>query len=249
MRPTTRAAAFCLLILAPAADAARADDAPPPGWVDLSKLDAWKGQAKGWSTVGAARLDPADPRRLATEPGAGIICNAPKGGVPNIVSREDFGDVEVHLEFFLPKGSNSGIKFQAVYEIQLFDSHGVAAPKGTDSGAVYPRSELLPKYHHIDGGHPPLVNAALPAGEWQTLDATFIAPRFDADGKKVADARISATLNGQKVQDDLKVDTPTGNNYRMKEKPTGPLLLQADHGPVAFRNLRARRLDAAKPAP
>ena len=247
MRPTTRTAATCLVLLAlatPTSTPARADDAPGGDWIDLNRPDAWKNRAKGWATAAAARLDAQDPKRLATEPGSALLCNGPAGKVPNISTVEEFGDVEVRFDFLLPRGSNSGIKFQEVYEVQLFDSHGVMEPKGTDSGGVYPRSELKPKYHHIDEGHPPLVNAALPAGEWQTLEATFIAPRFDRDGKKVADARISATLNGRKVQDDLKVDTPTGNNHRNKEKATGPLLLQGDHGPVAIRNMRARRLDA-----
>jgi len=245
MRPTLRLASTLAIFasLALTFEPASADG-PDGGWVDLSKLSAWKGPAQGWSTVGDAKLDHKDPKRLAAEGGTGVICNGPNGRVPNIVTIEDFGDVEVHLEFFLPKGSNSGIKFQGVYEIQLVDSHGVKEPKGTDSGGVYPRSEDKPKYHHIDGGHPPMVNAALPAGQWQALDAVFLAPRFDSEGVKIADARITATLNGRKVQDNLKVETPTGSAYRDKEKPTGPLLLQADHGPVAFRNIRARRLEA-----
>ncbi len=233
----------CLVPPVWAAGPARADDPVPEGWSDLSHLSAWKGDAKGWSTVGLARLDTADPKRLATEPGTGIICNGPIGKVPNIMTKADFGNVEVHLEFFLPKGSNSGLKFQGVYEIQLFDSNGVKEPKGTDLGGVYPRSEAKPKYHHIDDGYPPLINAALPAGTWQTLDATFIAPQFDSAGTKVADARITARINGQPVQENLKVTTPTGAAHKNKEKPTGPLLLQADHGPVAFRNLRARPVE------
>ena len=219
-------------------------DEPGAGWVDLSNLAAWKGDAQGWTTVGAAKLDTKDPKRLAVEPGSGIINNGPVGHIPNIVTKRSFGDVEVHIEYFLPKNSNSGIKFQGVYEIQMFDSFGKQKFTGSDNGGVYPRSELKPKYHHIDDGYAPLVNASLPPGEWQTLDATFTAPRFDERGDKIADARISATLNGQKVQDNLKVTTPTGNAHHDKEKPTGPLLLQADHGPVAFRNIRARPVAA-----
>ena len=198
--------------------------------------------------MGDVRLDPKEPKKLAAEPGSAAIYNGPAGKAKDLTSKETFGDVELHAEFVVPKGSNSGIKFQAVYEVQIFDSFGVKAPKGTDSGAVYPRSELKPKYHHIDDGHPPLVNASKAPGEWQTLELTFIAPRFDASGQKVADARITAILNGQKVQDDRKVECPTGSNWRKKEVPTGPILLQGDHGPVSFRNVRpaGRRLRMEK---
>jgi len=244
MRPTLRPAATLIVLTWACSAFGATGDASDEGWVDLSKLSAWKGATPGWSTVGGVKLDVKDPKRLAAEGGKGVICNGPNGRVPNLVSVEQFGDVEVHLEFFLPKGSNSGLKFQGIYEIQLFDSHGVKEPRGTDSGGVYPRSEEKPQYHHIDGGHPPMVNAALPAGMWQTLDAVFLAPKFNPEGVKIANARITATLNGRKIHDNTNVETPTGSAHRDKEKSTGPLLLQADHGPVAFRNIRARRLDA-----
>jgi hypothetical protein len=213
-------------------------------WVDLMPLDAWKAPVEGWSTVGSVGLDPKDPKKLAAEAGSGVIYNGPTGRGKNLISKETFGDVEMHVEFNVPKGSNSGVKFQAVYEVQIFDSFGVKKLKGSDSGGVYPRSEEKPKYHHIDDGYAPLVNASKPPGEWQVLDLTFIAPKFDASGKKTASARITAVLNGQTVQDNLEVPCPTGANWKNPEKPTGPILIQADHGPVAFRNLKARRLQA-----
>jgi 3-keto-disaccharide hydrolase len=211
-------------------------------WVELTGLEAWQPPIEGWSTVGSARLDPGNPKKLAVEPGTGIISNDSNGKARNLISKETFGDVELHLEFNVPKGSNSGVKFQAVYEVQIFDSFGARTLKGSDSGGVYPRSEEKPKYHHIDDGHAPLVNASKPPGEWQTLDLTFLAPRFDPAGKKVASARITAILNGKTVQDNLEVLTPTGAAWKNKEQPTGPILLQADHGPVAFRNIKARHL-------
>jgi hypothetical protein len=245
MRPPTRlapllAVVLLILVLAPRG---RTDEG---AWLDLTGLDAWKSPVSGWSTVGSVGLDPKNPKALAAEPGSGVIYNGPTGRAKNLISKETFGDVEMHVEFNVPKGSNSGVKFQAVYEVQIFDSFGAKKLKGSDCGGVYPRSEEKPRYHHIDDGHPPLVNASLAPGEWQTLDLTFLAPRFDASGKKIASARITAILNGKTVQDNLEVETPTGAAWKNKEQPTGPILLQADHGPVAFRNLKARGL-ARKP--
>ena len=236
-----RASAVLVGILALALGSGRAI-AGEEGWIDLSTLDAWKSPIEGWAEAGSVAVDPLDNGKLTSEAGRGVFTNAPAGHARNLESKETFGDVAVHLEFFIPKGSNSGIKFQSIYEIQIFDSHGVKTLRGSDSGGVYPRSEQFPLYHHLDNGYPPLVNACRPAGEWQELDLTFIAPRFNAQGEKIADARVSATLNGQKVQDDRKVACPTGSNWKAREKPTGPLLLQADHGPVAFRNVKARKL-------
>ena len=167
------------------------------------------------------------------------IVNGMTGKTRNLLSKEDFGDVEAHFEFQVPKGSNSGVKFEGFYEIQISDSFGVAKPTASHCGGIYPRAEMLPRYHYIDEGTPPRVNAARPAGEWQTLDVIFRAPRFDADGKKIKNARFDkVVLNGQVIHEDVDVKTPTGHVWRLKEVARGPILLQGDHGPVAFRNIR-----------
>jgi hypothetical protein len=213
------------------------------GWVELSGLDVWKGKSTGWEVVGGAALNPKNPRGLVGTSGSGVVFNGEGGRGVNLVSKQDFGDVEAHLEFLIPKGSNSGVKFEGVYEIQIFDSHDVKKLTASHCGGIYPRAELLPRYHHIDEGYPPKVNACKPPGEWQTLDVVFHAPKFDASGKKVANARFdSVKLNGQVVQENQEVPSPTGNVWREKEHPTGPILLQGDHGPVAFRNVRVRPL-------
>lgn len=239
-----RFAALGLLTLTLSPGAAAADDAPS-GWVELSGLDVWRGKPAGWEVVGDVALKPGDVKHLTANPGSGTLFNGPAGRAPNLISRESFGDVEAHLEFLVPRGSNSGVKFEGVYEIQIFDSYGVKKLTASHCGGVYPRAELLPRYRHIDEGYPPKVNACKPPGEWQTLDVVFRAPKFDADGKKTANARfVSVKLNGQTVQEDLDVPTPTGHVWREKEHPTGPLLLQGDHGPVAFRHVRVRPLPA-----
>jgi hypothetical protein len=212
--------------------------------MDLSQsLDVWKGPTKDWMFAGSVMPDPGNPKRLAAEPGKGILVNSPKGRARDLVTRQKFGDVEVHVEFLIPRGSNSGVKLEGQYEIQILDSYGKKNLTGDDCGGIYPRAEPKPRYHHIDKGVPPRVNAAKPAGEWQALDIVFRAPRFDGQGKKVANARfVRVVLNGEVVQEDVEVKYPTGHAWHDPESPAGPLLLQGDHGPVAFRNVRVRPL-------
>jgi hypothetical protein len=215
--------------------------------VDDKGLHGLKTPTGDWQPAAAVTLDPKDPRKFKIEPGAGIFVNGPKGKTTNLLTKQNFGDQEVHVEFCIPKGANSGIKFHAVYEIQIFDSWGVTRKlTGSDCGGIYPRAEPEPKYHHIDDGIAPRVNACRPPGEWQTLDAIFLAPRFDAAGAKVANARlVKAVLNDQIIHEDVELKTPTGNNWSKKEKATGPFFLQSDHGPVAFRNVKIRPYVAA----
>jgi hypothetical protein len=173
-----------------------------------------------------------------------VLINGPTGRTRNLLSTQEFGDIEAHFEFLIPKGSNSGVKLQGLYEIQIVDSQAAQKLTGSDCGGIYPRAELLPRYHHLDDGYPPKVNAARPAGEWQSLDLVFKAPRFDQSGKKLSNARFEKVLlNGQLVQANVELAAPTGHAWRLPEVRRGPVLLQADHGPVAFRNIRVRPLE------
>src|SRR5947209_1408504 len=123
--------AFAAVWIAPALALAAGDDRETKksgeGWVELigsEGLDAWKAPRTNWETVGATSLKTDDPKRLAATPGSGVVYNGPGGRAVNLISRESFGDVEAHVEFMVPKGSNSGVKFEGVYEIQIFDSYG-----------------------------------------------------------------------------------------------------------------------------
>jgi hypothetical protein len=233
-------AAFAVLIFAPVATA---DDS---AWIELSNpkaISVWKGKFDGWAFAESVGLNEKNPKTLAFKGDGLILVNCEKGRARDLVTAQSFTDVELHAEFLIAKGSNSGVKFHAVYEIQIQDSFGATDLTGDTCGGVYPRAELKPKYHHIDKGIAPKVNACKPAGEWQTLDATFLSPRFDKDGKKTANAKIvKATLNGQVIHENQELLTPTGNNWTKKEVAAGPILLQGDHGPVAFRNVKVREL-------
>jgi Domain of Unknown Function (DUF1080) len=217
------------------------------GWIDLigdHGFERWRAPTGDWIEGGAARPDPQKPTKLKSEPGNGTLVNGVTGKTRNLVSARDFTDIEAHLEFMIPKGANSGIKFEGLYEIQIFDSFGIAKPTASHCGGIYPRAELLPKYHYLDQGTPPRVNAAKPQGQWQSLDVVFRAPRFGPDGKKIKNARFDkVVLNGQLIHEGVELKTPTGHAWRLKERASGPILLQGDHGPVAFRNIRIRPLE------
>ena len=201
-------------------------------------LTGWRKPAGEWKAVGAVKLDPADNKKFAAEPGEGVLVNNPQDRTVNLLTEIEHGDVEAHIEFVVPKGSNSGIYFQGRYEIQVLDSWGVEKLKYGDCGGVYAScSEPKPDFT----GRPPSVNASKPPGEWQTFDIVFRAPRFDGNGKKIQNARfIKVTHNGQVVHENVEVPRPTCAAHWLDEKPTGPILLQGDHGPVAYRNLRIK---------
>jgi hypothetical protein len=204
-------------------------------------LTGWRPPAGAWQVVGAVALDKEDQKHFAPTPGKGVLLNSPTNNTVNLLTQEEYGDVEAHIEFVVPKNSNSGVYFQGRYEIQVFDSFGVKTPKYNDCGGVYGScSGRAPEFP----GRGPNVNASKPPGEWQSFDVVFRAPRFDAKGKKIEDAKfVKVTHNGQVIHENVEVPRPTCAARALDEKPLGPLMLQGDHGPVAYRNLRLRKLD------
>lgn len=239
-----RLATLCLLFASPILAA------EPANWEELLQAgpdSPWKMIDERWILSKEVTLDSTKPKLLKADSATGNIwVNGTTGRVRDLHTRKSYGDCEVHVEFLLGQKSNSGIKFHDVYEIQLVDSAGTPMDKlsGDSCGGIYPRAELKPRYHHIDKGIAPKLNAAKPAGEWQTLSVVFRAPRFDSTGKKVENAKIiQATLNGQRIHENQELATPTGNNWSKPEHPTGSFMLQADHGPVAFRNVKIRSLN------
>jgi len=130
----------------------------------------------------------------------------------DLVSERSFQDMKLHLEFNVDAKSNSGVYLRGRYEIQILDNPD--ARMALDShgcGALY--SRVAPK-----------LDAAKPAGEWQTYDITFV-------GRK-----LEIVLNGQKIVDTV-VEGITGGALNPFEGEPGPLMLQGDHGKVRFRNI------------
>lgn len=151
-------------------------------------------------------------------------------GTSDLVTRENFGDGLYHVEFMTPAmptatgqaRGNSGVYLQGRYEVQVLDSYGLELGLG-DCGSIYGKKIAA-------------VNASRRPERWQSYDIEFKAPRFDAAGKKSANARLSAWHNGIQIHADVEVDGPTTAGEE-GENATGPLLLQ-DHGnPVRYRNV------------
>lgn len=219
------------------------------GWRPLlngKDLAGWRGQTPGenqWHTTAAIMWDRLlGPTRLTAVPGrvpGGTMLNG-NGRTVNLVTEEKFGDMELYLEFMIPKGSNSGVYLHGLYEVQVFDSYGSSEPvTSSDCGGIYHR--------WIEnkgvGGSAPSRNASRRPGEWQSFYIWFRAPRFDASGKKTENARfIRVVHNGLSIQSDVEVEGGTRAHMEIPEAATNPLMLQGDHGPVAYRNMYWRPL-------
>jgi hypothetical protein len=161
-------------------------------------------------------------------------------GSGSIVTREKFGDVQLHVEFATPASGrgfsqdrgNSGVRFMDRYEVQVLDSYQNVTYADGQAAAIY-------------GEYPPLVNAARKPGEWQTYDIVFEAPKFNGT-TLVAPAYITVFWNGVLVQHRRPVmgstsATTTQHAYTPHDAEL-PLALQDHAHPVRYRNVWIRRL-------
>ncbi len=209
-------------------------------------LNAWRinnsdtKETADWTTTKSVQINKQDLKRLHYSANKGnILINGPTGKTEHILTKEEYGDIELHLEFMISEESNSGIYFMGRYEIQIKDSWKDEEPGPHTSGAVYPRWDTSqPEGQEGYDGHIPRVNASRKPGEWEVFNITFRAPRFDQQGNKTQDAEfVKVVQNGTLVHEHASISGPTRGAIFEDEGPTGPLLLQGDHGPVAYKNI------------
>jgi hypothetical protein len=216
------------------------------GWKPLLNgrdLDGWylKESGKGeWTATRAVFWAGPDAAAqfVPTSTSGDRIVNGPTGGTSNLITKEKFGDFELYVEFMIAATHNSGVLLHGLYEIQIKDTYGVEPMKMSDSGGIYSRWEGA----KLAGGAAPRVNASRPAGQWQSFHIWFQSPRFDAAGKKIANAKVVRMLyNGVLIHENVEIEQRTPS-LDIPEAPTNPLMLQGDQGPVAFRNIYIRPL-------
>lgn len=148
---------------------------------------------------------------------------------------EHFGDFDLHIEYMLTPGANSGIfirkqpgdEVMRGFELQVLDDFGEAPTRNT-SAAIYDVAT-------------PMFNMSKPAGEWNSLD---IALR----GKQLV-----VYMNRWLVlyTDLSQMKTPLGKfEYAFNDLPlTGMLALQDHGGEVWYRNIRIHPFKQSAPLP
>lgn len=220
--------------------AANAQPRLPLQPMSLESLAAFDKPGENWKLAGTVQADRHIRHDLVISPGTGILVNQPSEGArTNLYTNWSHGDIELELEFMMPRGSNSGIYLQGRYEVQLLDSWKRPQVTFGDVGGIYQRWDESRQQGFE--GRPPRLNASRAPGLWQKLHILFEAPEYDANGRKTRNARFAqVTLNGSVIQENVTVSGPTRAAGFDDEAPTGPLMIQGDHGPVAFRNFSYR---------
>ncbi|MFJ3553111.1 family 16 glycoside hydrolase [Streptomyces sp. NPDC090114] len=201
--------------------------------LDLLSVDRHGGAVELFDGDGTDRWQHTDGRPVEwpVADGAMEVCCG------DIRTKNSYDDFRLHVEYWLPElppdvtgqdRANSGVYLQDRYELQILDSYGDTTPDTNEAGAIYLKKA-------------PDVNAARAPETWQSYDFVFHAARYDAEGEKTADARVTVVWNGKKVHDDVTIDSPTGGGAA--EGPAAGAIRLQDHGnKVRYRNIRIEPL-------
>lgn len=243
--------------------------AAAPTWVTYpfngKNLDGWEAKGKTeeankWR-VGTAELDPADPSRIVLKEGGSDLVNVvpPRTyHMADLVSMTRWSDCRIEIEVMVPKGSNSGIYVMGT-EIQVLDGiNNRTSPRG-NMGAVYgvrgpsyfPAKWLELDYHTKDKAKEQewiawmksdeytkcLSKVLKPPGEWQKFVIEVDLGGVDPATKATRPAGFRRVeLNGVVIQENVDL----GKGPRAPGSVT--LMLQGNHGPVAYRNIKVTPL-------
>ncbi|MGB3587305.1 MAG: DUF1080 domain-containing protein [Tunicatimonas sp.] len=197
-----------------------------PEWQDLSSLDAWRNY----------KADTLSDRWQVED---GSIMLVEKGG-GTIVTKEEYDNFELEMEWKISKGGNSGLFFNVIES----DDLGPAWHSG-------PEYQLLDNERHKDAQirkhragdnydvQQSTVETVKPAGEWNTTRLVVNGNQVEhyLNGEKVVEYEL-----GSQAWQDSVANSKFGELPMYGKADKGRIALQ-DHGDqVWFRNIRIREM-------
>lgn len=187
-----------------------------------------------WQPVAAVELK-ADQLLAVEGEGSDLLLSA-AGEVENLLGNVYLGDTVLTLEFMLSEAAQAAVYLQGRY--------GVILSADKLAGGIMPRWDG--EQNTMLDAVAPLSQAAKEAGQWQTLEIRFRAPRYDDASRKAEQALIlEARLNGQTVLKNHLLPGFTEGSVNPWETTSGPTMLRVLKGQLALRNLQTRRADFA----
>jgi hypothetical protein len=160
-------------------------------------------------------------------------------GQADLITRKEYENFELKLDWKIPIGGNSGIIFGVREDTTYTDTFltGMEMQVLDDKGA-----EDNKKPNHLAGSLYDMIaplHPAKPAGEWNSVIISKLNGRltFWMNSQKVVEVQI-----GSKEWDELLQKSKFNSWKAFATYPKGHIALQ-DHGAaVAFRNIRIRKL-------
>ena len=188
---------------------------------DGKDLAGWRQPTGTWSVAKTVSLDAADPEKFSIAPGQGVLLNCASGHTVDLITEQEFGDMEAHVEFCITRHSNSGIYLMGRYEIQVYDSFGVDKDKypGIECGGIYPR---WINEQDVEGHSPSSTPASRP-GNGRLSTSPFARPVLTpAAGRSPTRRVVKVVHNGKVIHENVELNGPTRGPMWEDEKANRP---------------------------
>ncbi|HPA18525.1 MAG TPA: DUF1080 domain-containing protein [Verrucomicrobiae bacterium] len=194
------------------------------GWHGLNPHQIYRLQEEKKETARKAMLEEF-PKHWRVENGE--LVNGGTG--PYATTDEDFGDIELLVDYRTVPGADSGIYLRGTPQVQIWDINQPDDPKKPDrhprlgSGGLFNNTPKTP-------GRDPIVVADKPFDQWNTFRIRQIG-----------------ALTWVWLNDKLVVNGAAMENYPDKTKPLpgkGPIMLQTHGGEIRWRNIFVRKIHA-----
>jgi hypothetical protein len=226
---------FISLVAALSIAAEAAAQSPPNTLTDAEKAAGWKLLFDGKTTAGW-RAYGADTMPSGWQAVDGILTRVSRAA--DIITKEQYGDFELTLDWKLEPRGNSGLFYRAVEGLEWI-YHGAPEYALLDDAGHNDGKNVLTSAGSVHSVYAPPRGVVKPAGEWNTS-------RVVAKG-----THIEHWLNGQKVVEyeqgsadwAKRVAASKFANWPMYGKSMrGHIGLQEHGGRAEFRNIKIREL-------
>ncbi len=195
-------------------------------------------QENDWSFAGNVVFDLHEEGSISQESGKDILWCQPEGSSPSTISTGiNHGDIDLSFEFMLSPKAMAEVRLMDTYAIMLNDSWGKEEASMLTCGTLF-TSSLDNDGLTIESTE----NVCKAPGLWQHLYIQFRAPRVDAEGKILQEAKITQMrLNNVQIHKNISVSYRNGLDRGNSETNEGPLVIKAKKHPIAFRNIQFKK--------
>lgn len=204
-------------------------------------LARWQVQPFGsWSQAPYLFVDQgvwrSDTNRKAPQE---VIYTQGKQGKSTVTSMLMLGDCELHLEYMVGKGDHATLWLLGRYPITLTSDLGDKNRLTAMDAGGLPMLEVEGDSAEV-GGVPPKAIRLNGPDDWELVDVTFQAVRYDDKGKLVAHAQLlKLVINGKTILENVVLKHQSNAPFQ-PESNQGPLVFTTEGAAFAVRNVYLR---------
>jgi glucose/arabinose dehydrogenase len=222
--------------------------APPPapkesrdeGWLRLTWNDATQLFDAGGFELVQADLSVEDPARFDIKPGWNALVNAKEPRLAPFASKSSFGDGVYKVDVMLPKDGAVQVRAMGRYALELRAPADAARSSQWTFG-------MLPS-HGSREARKPLLGVWRGFGQMHEVTLDFRAPRFDASGRKVEDAKfVRVLVDDVLIHEGVDLPAPVAG-APVDEVAQAPFEVVPSTSPVGIADIRVQSLSIERPS-